>query len=165
MRSKLKSFQKSLYITTISRFILGMVFLYAGYDKILDPGSFAIAVQNYQLIPMSLSNMVAIFLPWCEFYCALLLLSGWWHRSAALLVSIMNIVFIVALTLAYLRGLDIDCGCFGTGSSVNIQRIVEDFILLALSLHIFFNPESKLALENIFYKHHNNTSQTNQKPA
>jgi len=149
MRSKLESFQKAPYITTIFRIILGFVFLYASFDKILDPGSFAIAIQNYQLIPMSLSNMVAIFLPWCEFYCAIFLLIGWWHKPAALLVSIMNIIFIVALALAYLRGLNIDCGCFGTGSTVNIQRIVEDIILLLLSLHIFFNPKSKLTMENI----------------
>ena len=165
LKSKIKSFQDSPYLTTVFRIFLGLVFLYASFNKILNPGSFAIAIQNYQLIPMSLSNMVAIFLPWCEFYCAGLLLFGWWHKPAALLVSIMSIIFIVALTLAYLRGLDIDCGCYGTGSSVSIQKIIENFILLALSLHVFFNPKTWLAIENINKRQNNSTSQTTQKPA
>ncbi len=150
LKTIINALRESPYITTIFRFILGIIFLYASYDKILDPGSFAIAVQNYKLIPMSLSNIVAIFLPWCEFYSAVLLIFGWWHKPAALLVSVMNITFIVALSLAYLRGLDIDCGCFGTDSSVSIQRIVEDIILLSFSLHIYLKPNSKFALENLF---------------
>jgi uncharacterized membrane protein YphA (DoxX/SURF4 family) len=146
---KIKSISESQILTTIFRLILGTVFLYASYDKILDPETFAISVQNYQIIPMSLSNLVAIILPWCEFYCALFLLVGWWHRAAAFIVSIMNIIFIVALSVASFRGLDINCGCFGTGTSVSIQRIIEDIILLAFSLYIFFKPRSKLAIENI----------------
>jgi len=164
MKTNINSFRESPYLTTTFRFILGAVFLYASYDKILDPGSFAIVVQNYQLIPMSLSNLVAIFLPWCELYCALFLLLGWWHKPAALLVSLMNFIFITALSLAYLRGLDIECGCFGTGSSVSIQRIVEDIILLALSLHIFSHPKSILAIENIFSKEQHSSSQITQRP-
>ena len=147
--TNLNILRESPYLTTLFRYIVGFIFLYASYDKILDPESFAIAVQNYKLIPMSLSNLVALILPWCEFFCAVLLIAGWWHKPAALLVSVMTLIFIIALSLAYMRGLDIDCGCFGTGSLVSIQRIIEDFILLAFSVHIFFKPKSKLAVENI----------------
>jgi len=147
--NKINAFRESPNLTTILRFIVGIIFLYASYDKILDPGSFAIAIQNYQLIPMSLSNLIAIILPWCEFFCGLFLLIGWWHKPAALLISLMTFVFIIALSIAYFRGLDIDCGCFGTGSSVSIQRIIEDIMLFAFSLHIYFKPNSKLAIENI----------------
>jgi hypothetical protein len=75
---------------------------------------------------------------------------GIWHRSAAWIVSILTIVFIIAIGSVIFRGLDIECGCFGSGSSANWGRIVEDLFLLAFSLHIAFHPLSKLAIENLW---------------
>jgi hypothetical protein len=46
------------------------------------------------------------------------------------------VVFIVAIGQAVARGLDIDCGCFGTtdAAQVGARRIVEDFVFLALAM-------------------------------
>jgi len=146
--TKLQRISRSPYLTTFFRLILGVLFLYAGIEKIIHTEVFAITIQNYQLIPVSYTNLIAIVLPWLEFYCGLLLLLGWRHQMAAFWVTLMNIVFLIGLSSAYVRGLDIDCGCFGTGSSINLTRILEDFLLLAFSLHILFFPASLFALDN-----------------
>ena len=101
------------------------------------------------MIPDPMINLVAIILPWLELICGILLLTGFWHRSAAFIVSLMMIVFIIAISTAILRGLDIECGCFGSGTSANWTRILEDLFLLAFSLQILFFPKSIIALENI----------------
>jgi uncharacterized membrane protein YphA (DoxX/SURF4 family) len=126
------------------------VFIYASLDKIAAPAYFAGTIQNYQLLPDSLINIVAIILPWLELICGILLLAGIWHRSAALIISFLMIAFIVAITSVIIRGLDIECGCFGSDTSANWARIVEDIFFLTFSLQIVFYPRSRLALEKIW---------------
>ena len=140
---------RSPYLTTLFRMIIGLIFIYASLEKIAYPAYFAVSVQNYQLIPDYFTNIIAVVLPWLELYCGILVLIGYWHQAGAAIVSLLNIVFIMALTSAVFRGLDIDCGCYGAGSSVNISRIIEDLFLLSFSLHITLFPQSKFALENL----------------
>ena len=132
--------------------MLGILFIYASIDKIADPAYFAGTIQNYQLIPVWLINISAITLPWLELLCGVLLLTGVWHRSASLIITLLMIVFIVAISSAIFRGLDIECGCYGSRASADWTRIVEDFFLLAFSLQIIFYTESKLALGNSWKK-------------
>jgi len=139
----------SPYLTATFRFLVGLVFIYASIGKIADPAYFAGTIQNYQMIPDTLINLVAIILPWMELICGILLISGLWHQSASLIISLLMVSFIFAISSAILKGLDIECGCFGSGTSANWTRILEDFFLLVFSLQILFFPKSMLAIENI----------------
>jgi uncharacterized membrane protein YphA (DoxX/SURF4 family) len=132
--------------------MVGLIFIFASIDKIANPAYFAGTIQNYQILPEALINIAAIFLPWLEFICGLLLIFGLWHKSTAVIVCTLTFIYILALGSVIFRDLDIECGCFGSGSSANWGRIVEDFILLAFTLQIVFYPLSKLALENILNK-------------
>jgi len=131
------------------RVVVGLVFVYASIDKIANPAYFAGTIQNYQILPDSLINLAAIILPWLELICGILLLSGLWHQSAAIIISTLTIIFILAIGSVIFRGLDIECGCFGSGSAANWGRIVEDIFLLAFSLQIVIYPTTKFSLENI----------------
>ena len=53
------------------RVLLGLVFIYASYDKILDPGKFARDIANYHIIPFGLENSIAIILTWIELFIGL----------------------------------------------------------------------------------------------
>jgi uncharacterized membrane protein YphA (DoxX/SURF4 family) len=132
--------------------MVGIIFIYAGTDKIANSAYFAGTIQNYQILPDLIINLVAIILPWTELICGILLVTGIWQRSAALIVSILILIFIAAIGSVIIRGLDIECGCFGSGSSANWGRIVEDIFLVVFSLQIFFYPRSKLAIENLWRK-------------
>src|SRR5512135_1360617 len=97
------------------RVALGLVFVYAGILKIIDPVAFAGSVAAYKILPYGLNYLVAAILPWVEVICGALLVAGYRVRAAACIIIAMNLVFMVALASTIVRGLDIDCGCFRRG--------------------------------------------------
>lgn len=105
------------YLTLASRIIVGGILIYASIYKIMDPAQFAKTIWYYHLVPGSLINFEAIFLPWLEFVCGLALIAGFWYRGAVLWSNILMVIFIAALASTIARGIDIDCGCFKSGSS------------------------------------------------
>lgn len=114
------------------RLVVGLVFLYASVNKILDPAGFAKAVYNYRLVPLPLLHVFAVLLPWVEGVAGLALLLGVFRRGAALLCLLMTLMFTVAVSAALARSLDISCGCFHTegGASVGLSLLVRDIALL-----------------------------------
>lgn len=97
------------------RLALGAVFLYSGYAKLGIPLDFADSITTFQVLPPELVNSVAMALPPFELLLGLMLVVGWRSRVAALAVALLSIVFGIALAQAILRGLPVDCGCFGSG--------------------------------------------------
>lgn len=123
------------------RIVLGAIFIFAAIDKIADPGGFADNIDNYRILPYFVVTIMAAVLPWVEFLCGLFLIVGRLVRGASLLVVLMNVVFIVAISSALARGLDIDCGCFTTGaggSRVGLVRVAEDVAFLLSAGMIYY---------------------------
>ncbi len=120
------------YLLLAARFILGMVFIVAAIPKVGGPESFAASIEAYELLPVFAVNAIAIAVPWIELICGLFLVAGVYTRSAAALLGTLLAVFIVAISAAVLRGLNIDCGCFGgtDGSPVGWGKVLEDVALL-----------------------------------
>ncbi len=87
----------------VSRLILGVVFIYASIDKIINPGDFAKIIGNYHVLPLGLENLMAIVLPWLEFIAGVCLIIGVMVDGATILVVLMNIVFIFAITQALIK--------------------------------------------------------------
>ena len=117
------------------RLILGGVFVFAGALKIYEPGKFALDIANYRLLPHELINLFAITLPWIEVLAGLFLLGGVWLRASALMVLAMTIMFFIAISSALARGLDIECGCFGTmgGRRIGLISLAFDTGLLCMA--------------------------------
>ena len=117
-----------------ARLALAAVFLYAAFPKIADPAGFAKSIFNYQLLPDAAINPLAIFLPWLELFAGVALLAvPALRRGALLLTGGMLVVFVVAISSAMLRGLNIDCGCFstaGTGMRAALPHLLLDIALL-----------------------------------
>jgi uncharacterized membrane protein YphA (DoxX/SURF4 family) len=119
------------------RLILAIIFFYASIEKIADPGEFAVAIYNYQLLPDIAVNVLAVILPWLEIIIATCLLTGFYVRGAALISSALFLTFATALTINLLRGLDISCGCFGASSgNINWFYLGRDLSLLAISIFV-----------------------------
>ena len=133
----------------LSAYYLGLTFISASLDKIIDPFDFSQAILNYKIMPYWTINLTAIILPWLEFICGLLLFIG-------ILISIVknikisfidisnNIIilmllwFIFILAIAHIRGLDIDCGCGIGEKTLPIDRLIEDIYLLIIAFIIKF---------------------------
>jgi uncharacterized membrane protein YphA (DoxX/SURF4 family) len=132
--------------------IIGVIFIYSGLEKIISTADFAASVQNYRIVPVELTNLVGIILPWLEFYCGLFLIIGIFKQASAAIIFTLLLIFIFILLSALIRGLDIECGCFGSGANVSWFRIIEDIILLLMSLHLFFYPSKIVTGEKFLFK-------------
>jgi uncharacterized membrane protein YphA (DoxX/SURF4 family) len=124
-------------VLLVFRLVLGGLFVYAGAVKALDPLDFAQSIRNYQLTGQSLSFVAAVILPWVEILSGLALLSGVGKRGAALVITGLLALFIVLTLITMLRGLDVDCGCFGaisrrSGWGVVVEDVAMIFMGLAL---------------------------------
>ncbi len=131
---------RNKYILLVLRLVVGGVFLWAGILKIFDPLEFAQGIADYRVFPRVISLFLALVLPWLEVLCGVLLILGVFRNASALLVSCLLAGFLVLIISAILRGLDIDCGCFGSLSQkADYKLILTDSLLLFFSLNIFFS--------------------------
>lgn len=124
------------YFLLAARIVLAFVFIYAAISKAADPEGFAKAISNYKLFPIFIINIFAIILPWIELSSGILLLFGISVKENSAIISAMLLLFIIAIGISLARGLNIDCGCFGTvgGAKIGVQKILENFGLLILGL-------------------------------
>ena len=132
------------YLLFTIRLFLGFVFIYASVTKISDPEGFAQAIYNYKLLPLFLVNILAVILPWVELCAGILLIFGITVKENSAIINGLLLIFIIAIIISLFRGLDINCGCFGTvdGSKVGLIKILENIGLLILGF-ILIKSDSK----------------------
>jgi uncharacterized membrane protein YphA (DoxX/SURF4 family) len=120
----------------VCRVALGVLFVWAGLAKLGDPLSFAEQVHNFRLVPVALENLVAMTLPWIELLAGLALMTRVQARAGAATASILMAAFTLGVAIAFARGLDVECGCFGTAdaSRVGVLKLLENLGMLALGL-------------------------------
>jgi len=116
-----KKFFESRWFILALRVVLGGLFLYAGASKIGNPLAFADSIATFKLLPPQLLNVVALSLPPFEILLGILLVTGLQARPASLGITVLAIVFGIALGQALARGLQVDCGCFGSGQPSTLK--------------------------------------------
>jgi predicted small integral membrane protein len=125
-----------------ARLAMAGIFLYASVYKIAHPAAFVKDVFNYQILPDALINMTALVLPWLELLLGLCLLTGIWLPGAVLSVNGLLLAFLAAFGFNMARGLDVNCGCFGTGSDVPAMSagwyLLRDVLFFAVGLFLFY---------------------------
>ena len=142
------------WLILVMRILLGLIFLYASYDKILDPGKFARSIANYHIVPFGLENSIAIILPWLELFIGVGLIAGIMVDGAAGITGSLLVIFILLILQAILRGFNIECGCgLKEGEMVGWTKILENIVFLFASWMVFsrqknlfeFFPKSPLS--------------------
>ena len=139
----------------LSRLILGGVLFAAGWLKIFTPAKSQMAVRAYEILPISLANFLGILLPWFEVGLGVLLILGIAVRHSAFFGGALMVLFVIAISQAWARGLSIDCGCFGGGGTVDpgetkyLSEILRDAGLALLALYLFRYPLTRFAVEKL----------------
>lgn len=100
-------------VSWLCRVILGGAFVVAATFKLLDPAAFAVDIGHYHLLPHPATIALAVYLPWLELLSGAAVLIRRVDRGALLILTVLCGIFCVALASAWIRGLDIECGCFG----------------------------------------------------
>jgi uncharacterized membrane protein YphA (DoxX/SURF4 family) len=122
-----------------TRVLLGALFLAASISKIAHPGEFANIIHNYQILPDSMINIVAIVLPWLEGLLGIAIVTGVLLPGAVAVSNFLLAAFFSALVYNLARGLNVHCGCFTTkitGEPETTWYIVRDSSFLVLGLFV-----------------------------
>ena len=141
-----------LWLRTAVRVVLGAVWMVAGLLKVPDPAAAERAVRAYQLAPEALVPALAFGLPVLEIAVGMLLIAGMFVRPAAARSGRLLPRFIAPVAAAWVRGLTIDCGCFGGGGQVDEDRtaylseLLRDAAMLCASIFLAIRPRTRLAL-------------------
>ena len=141
------------WITLIMRIGLGAVLIVAGGLKAVNPQKSAMAVRAYEVLPISVANFFGFVLPWAEIAIGLLLILGAYVKIAASLAAAIMLLFIVAISQAGLRGLNIDCGCFGGGGPVAegqtryLSEIFRDLGFMLMGIYAYRFPRGRFSLD------------------
>lgn len=118
---------------------LGAVFLYAGFVKLYprqNQLAFAMDLSTYQLLPEWAVIAVAEVLPWLEVALGLLLLSGWKLRYSATLTGLLLTAFVSIMLTTYARGIEANCGCFGSGEAISSLTLTRDSFFLLMAVYL-----------------------------
>ena len=150
------NFIRSLNLPLIFRIILGIIFIYASYDKILDPAAFSKNIHNFHTTDnlVWVENLVALILPWLELIVGVFLIFGVFLEGSTSITIGLYIFFILILSQAVFRGIDVHCGCFKTEADAGvadlrfelIKHIIENFVLLGMA--VFIQVRDKFTLSN-----------------
>jgi uncharacterized membrane protein YphA (DoxX/SURF4 family) len=139
----------------LARLVTGGVWIVAGALKLPDPSESVRAVRAYDLLPEAVVPTVGHALPVLEVVIGALLVVGLLTRAAAVVSSLLFVAFIIGISAAWARGLQIDCGCFGGGgydadaTSKYPWEIARDVGLLALSAWLVVRPRSRWAADRL----------------
>lgn len=145
------------WVGTLARLVLGIVLLVAGALKVGHPAASARAVQAYQLLPYDVARLIGYGLPMVEIIVGSLLVIGLLTRGAAVVASLLMAAFVIGIVSAWVRGLAIDCGCFGGGGTIAKAdtsyplEVARDAGLLLCGLYLLWRPRSALSLDRRWY--------------
>ncbi len=128
-------------LSYVLRFALGILFIYASIDKIRFPDKFLRILYNYHLLPDAVLTPVAIILPWLECLVGISLITGIFLEGGIIWANLLLIIFFLALLIDFLRGLNINCGCFNLDQNPTAQHnmlwyLLRDLFLLLIALYI-----------------------------
>ena len=142
----------------IARLVVGGVWIAAGQAKLPDPSGSVRAVRAYDLLPEGIVPTVGHTLPILELVVGACLVLGLLTRAMSLVSTLLFIAFVVGISAAWARGLQIDCGCFGGGGGFEDDAasqypwdIARDLGLLALSILLVWRPRTPLSLDALVF--------------
>jgi uncharacterized membrane protein YphA (DoxX/SURF4 family) len=141
------------WIGLVARLVVGVIDLLAGLSKFSDPAGNVRAVRAYRILPESMVPTLGHALPTIEIVIGALLILGLFTRPMAILSGLFFLAFIIGISSAWARGLEINCGCFVPDDpqrqyAVDISR---DVGLLLCSVWLVIWPRTRFALDNLLF--------------
>jgi uncharacterized membrane protein YphA (DoxX/SURF4 family) len=144
------------WIGTILRLVLSGVLFWSGLAKLLETDQARReAILAYRVFPPSWVDFLGWALPAVEVGLAALLLIGLFTRLAAIGTALLMLAFIVGIASVWIRGYNINCGCFGGGGDVTeagktwryTAEILRDLLFVGMATWLIAWPTTKFALD------------------
>ena len=145
-------------LSVLARLLTGGVWIWAGAAKLSDPYAAVLAVRAYQILPPGVADTVGNLLPTLEIVVGAALVLGLLTRGAAVVSALLFIAFIIGISSAWARGLQIDCGCFGGGgfdpdaASKYPWELARDAGLLLASVFLVIVRDTGPGLDRLLFR-------------
>lgn len=139
----------------VARVALGGLFVWAAALKLKDPLDFYFAIKGFEILREDVATPLAYAIPWAEMIAGVMLILGWWARSAAGVIATLLVSFIGAILYVIVRDRagSIHCGCFGDfgllcpPGAVGWCNVGQNVMLLALAGAVTLLGPGLLAIE------------------
>mgnify|MGYP003979985485 FL=1 len=137
------------YIRLLSRLLVGIVFIFSGFVKAVDPlgsaykfadyfSAFKLGFLEFLTLPMG------IFLSAFEMVLGIILILGYRRRMAFLVLMLFMSFFTVLTFILALFNPVSDCGCFGDALILtNWQTFFKNVVLMIFVLILYFSRKSE----------------------
>lgn len=135
------------------RLIAGGALLLAGFLKLRNPIVFMLSLQSFELLPASLVPFFSYFVPWLEVFCGVLLIYGAWSRAAAMVAVGLYGAFTLAIISVIVRGMSLDCGCFGDffgPSKVGWFTVARNLVFIGASAMVWWRGAGGASMDVIW---------------
>lgn len=120
---------------------LSALFLIAAYTKYTEPFYFGNQLVAYELpLHYTVIDTLVWLIPTIETIIAIGLLLGIYTKKIATLAALLIATFTLMVAIALLRGLDIDCGCFGIPQPIGWKKILENTVLFSVAVYVRYFP-------------------------
>ncbi|MBC2606969.1 MauE/DoxX family redox-associated membrane protein [Pelagicoccus albus] len=127
---------KRAFFKELLYWVLGLTFAVAAIVKLRDPEAFLSSLLTYRVFPLWLAGFLVYFGPILELLVALCLFARRLRAGAKLLSLSMLLLFIALVAQGYFRGLELDCGCFGSNqllaASDYLLKLGQNVLLIAV---------------------------------
>jgi uncharacterized membrane protein YphA (DoxX/SURF4 family) len=134
-------------LMTFFRVFCGFLLVYSTRDKLLDTAHFITEVDDYHFLPAQLVPLAAVVIPWIEFFAGAALMLGIGWRGGAVIFCGLMVIYSDAISWAFVRGLEIGCGCglADPAEKITWLTVVRDLLFLTLGLAVLFAPSTYLS--------------------
>jgi uncharacterized membrane protein YphA (DoxX/SURF4 family) len=145
-------------LAVLARLVTGVVWIWAGAAKLTEPYAAVLAVRAYQILPPGIAELVGHLLPVLEIVVGVSLVLGVLTRGAAVVSALLFVAFIIGISSAWARGLQIDCGCFGGGgfdpdaASRYPWEIARDTALLLASVFLVLVRDTGPGVDRLLFR-------------
>lgn len=116
---------------------IAIVLMFTGLVHLGNPSFFLSSILKYDLVPLALAKQMAIVLPFLHVALAICLVLSIFKVSSLQIAAVLFAAYALAQGLALLRGVAIECGCFGIDSEpVGIWSLAKVFLFMTATLCI-----------------------------
>ncbi len=137
------------WILFFMRMVIGGVFSSSALTKIMAPQALADAITGFEIIPESIALEAAIMLIWLELICGTFLLFGLWARASVIVITGMLTLFEIGLISVVIRGIEVNCGCFGQFSEMQVgwAAIIRNMVQIIFCAFLLYYGSWKYSLD------------------
>jgi uncharacterized membrane protein YphA (DoxX/SURF4 family) len=142
-------------LVNVARLLLGLLFVFSGFVKALDPLGSTYKIDDYLdafgwVYFKDLSLLLSFMLSAAEFFLGMALLIGVYKKVVSL-ATLLFMLFVTPLTLYIAMTNPVtDCGCFGDALVLsNTATFLKNLVLLALAFFVYWKNDSFLTFYGV----------------